>query len=242
MNELTKGKKMALLAAALFVAICAAVFGLSRCNAGNAAAPEDLASVDADAKFTVPYVVSLTQADAEKAILASGFVVGNVTFQESDDVPLGSVVSQSPKALSSAKANSKIDLVISSGKKATSEVSIPNLTGLSQADAEKALIDAGLKGVATKPEESSTATPGLVFKQSIPAGQKVKEGTKVLFTVAVAPSEVEVPDVTGKTRDWSRLVLDLTTRPHTTTRWPRARSFRSPSTPRPRSRQAPPSP
>ena len=207
MNELTKGKKMALLAAALFVAICAAVFGLSRCNAGNAAAPEDLASVDADAKFTVPYVVSLTQADAEKAILASGFVVGNVTFQESDDVPLGSVVSQSPKALSSAKANSKIDLVISSGKKATSEVSIPNLTGLSQADAEKALIDAGLKGVATKPEESSTATPGLVFKQSIPAGQKVKEGTKVLFTVAVAPSEVEVPDVTGKTRDEAKDIL-----------------------------------
>ncbi|MDO5709135.1 MAG: PASTA domain-containing protein [Coriobacteriales bacterium] len=211
MKNLTNGQKMAILVVALIMAICAVVFGLSRCNgthgAGNAAAPEDLSRVDAEATFTVPYVVSLTQADAEKAILASGFVVGNVTFKESNDVPLGSVVSQSPKALSTAKANTKIDLVVSSGKKEAAEVSVPNLAGLSQDDAEKALIDAGLKGVATKPEESSTETPGLVFKQSIPAGQKVKEGTKVLFTVAIAPSEVEVPDVKGRTRDEAKDIL-----------------------------------
>ncbi len=155
MKNLTNGQKMAILVVALIMAICAVVFGLSRCNgthgAGNAAAPEDLSRVDAEATFTVPYVVSLTQADAEKAILASGFVVGNVTFKESNDVPLGSVVSQSPKALSTAKANTKIDLVVSSGKKEAAEVSVPNLAGLSQDDAEKALIDAGLKGVATKP-------------------------------------------------------------------------------------------
>ena len=151
--------------------------------------------------FTVPNVISLTQSDAKKAIHASGLQVGTVTSQPSDTVPLGSVIDQTPKGLTQAKANSKVDLVVSGGKAAAKDVIVPDLKGKAQKDAEKALSDAGLVGVASNPEESDAVQPGQVFKQSIQAGTKVKEGTKIAFTVALAPAETKVPNVVGLSHD-----------------------------------------
>ncbi|MBQ9022276.1 MAG: PASTA domain-containing protein [Eggerthellaceae bacterium] len=151
--------------------------------------------------YTVPNVISLTQSDAEKAILASGLRLGTVKREASETVPLGNVISQDPKGLTNAKANSKVNLVISSGKPEKKDVTVPDLKGKTRADAEKALSDVGLVGVASNPEESTEVNPGCVFKQSVAAGTKVKEGTNIAFTVAVAPSEAEVPNVVGKSRD-----------------------------------------
>jgi len=74
---------------------------------------------------------------------------------------------------------------------------VPDLKGMTQADAEKALSDVGLVGVASNPEVSTDVAPGQVFKQSVNPGETVKEGTRVAFTVAMAPDQVAVPDVTG---------------------------------------------
>lgn len=157
--------------------------------------------------YTVPNVLSLTQADAEKSIISSGLQLGTVTKEASDTVPLGCVISQTPEPLTTAKANSKVDLVVSSGKQQAKEVNVPDLKGKSQEEAEKALSDAGLIGVAGNPEESDEVAPGLVFKQSIAAGTKVLERSKVVFTTALAPSDVTVPDVTGKTKDKAKKAI-----------------------------------
>ena len=84
---------------------------------------------------------------------------------------------------------------------------MPDLKGKTQADAEKALADLKLVGVASNPEETTEVNPGLVFKQSIAAGTVVKEGERVAFTVALAPAEVTVPDVVGKTRDEAKKAI-----------------------------------
>ncbi len=173
-------------------------------------ATQQTAQYNENTMFTVPNVVSLTQADAEKAILASGLRLGTVTQQPSDTVPLGCVISQDPKALGTAKANSQVNLVISSGKEKAKKVQVPDLKGLSQSDAERELNKLGLIGVATAPEVSSAVAPGKVFKQSIGAGTNVLEGTKVSFTVALAPSEAvkaTVPNVMGKTKDDAKKAL-----------------------------------
>ena len=146
---------------------------------------------------TVPNVLSLTQSDAEKSILSSDLKVGQVTREASDTISAGSVISQEPKALSSAKKGSAVNIVISTGKAAPKDVKVPDLTGKTQADAEKALSDVGLVGVASNPEEYTGVQPGQVFKQSIAAGTTVKEGARVAFTVALAPAEVTVPNVVG---------------------------------------------
>ncbi len=160
-----------------------------------------------DKEYTVPHVVSLTQADAEKAILASGLQVGKVTTKESDTVPLGNVISQSPNGLTRAKANSKVDLVVSSGKAQKKDVQVPNLIGKTQDQANEALKKVGLVPVAADPEETTQAKAGRVFKQSIEAGAKVKEGSKVTFTIALAPSKSTVPNVVGLASEDARTAL-----------------------------------
>jgi len=198
------------LVAALAAVLIAGVFALSGCACSSNQPQSSTSSTSAssgDVMYTVPNVVSLTQADARKAILASGLQVGTITNEPSDTVPLGSVISQDPAALTNAKANSKVNLVISSGKKEAQDVKVPDLKGMWQEDARKALSDAGLVGIAATPEESDEVQPGQVFKQSISAGATVKEGTKVSYTVALSPTETTVPGVIGMTRDDAKAAI-----------------------------------
>ena len=153
---------------------------------------------------SVPNLVSLDHADADKALAASGLVLGTVSYEYSDTVAKGQVISQDPKALSQAKPNDKVNLVFSSGPKAVQDVKVPDLTGKSKADAEKALEDLKLIGVASNPEVSDAVAPGCVFKQSVAPNTTVKEGTKIAFTTALAVDNATVPDLTGKTKDAAR--------------------------------------
>ena len=179
---------------------CSSQQSSSQSAAQSSSASSPSASSDT-IMYTVPSVVSLTLSDARKAIVASGLQVGTIKNEPSDTVPLGNVISQNPGALTSAQANSKVDLVVSSGKQAPKDVTVPDLKGMWQRDAEKALSDVGLVGIASNPEETSEVQPGQVFKQSVAAGTTVKEGTRLAFTVALAPSQAMVPNVVGMTAD-----------------------------------------
>ena len=192
--------RKAVLAAAIALVLALGMAVLAGCSCSSAASSSSASSSSASA-LSVPNVVSLTQHDAEKAIVASGLAVGDVTRAASDTVPQGHVISQDPKALEPAKEGDKVNMVVSSGKEKPIDVKVPDLKGKTQADAEKLLADGNLVGVASNPEESDAVAPGQVFKQSIAPGTTVKEGTKVAFTVALAPSEATVPDVVGKTQD-----------------------------------------
>lgn len=202
----------ALLVAALTLLV-AGVLALTGCSCSAQSSSSASASSSASSgvssgdKMVVPNVVSLTQADADKALAAAGFAIGTVKQEASDTVPQGHVISQDPKAFASAASGTKVNLVISSGKAAPQDVKVPDLKGKTQADAEKALADAKLVGVASNPEESTEVAPGQVFKQSVAAGTTVKEGTRVAFTVAIAPDEVTVPDVTGKSEDDAKAAI-----------------------------------
>ena len=200
------------LAIGLAIALIVSVFAFAGCSnsseqSSSAEASSSAFSASDKPMYTVPNVVSLTQADAKKAILASGLQVGSVKKESSDTAPLGSVISQDPQPLTNAEANSKVKLVVSSGKKKAKDVVMPDLKGMWQADAEKALSDVGLVGVASNPEQTDEVQPGQVFKQSIDAGKTVKEGSKVAFTVAMAPAQTTVPDVSGMTADDAKAAI-----------------------------------
>ena len=181
-----------LVAIACVIMLAASMFALAACG---------------DNKAEVPNVVSMEQGDADKALKASGFELGKITYQNSDTLSIGSVVSQSPAAGEKAEKGSAVDLVLSSGKAAPKDVIVPDLNGKTQADAEKALTDVGLVAVVAKAEENGSVAPGLVFKQSIDPGSTVKEGTRVSFTTALAIHEVAVPNLTGMTGDAAKAAL-----------------------------------
>lgn len=159
------------------------------------------------AGVSVPNVVSLKRNDAEKVIVAAGLKLGNTTGEASDTVPAGQVISQTPAALTMVQPGTAVDLVISKGKAEPKNVTVPDLTGKTKVEAEKALSDVGLVGVASNPEETDAVAPGLVFKQSVPAGTTAKEGDRVAFTVALATATVEVPNVTGMSQQDAKNAL-----------------------------------
>lgn len=65
--------------------------------------------------INVPYVVGMTQSEAESAITGAGLALGTVTEQYSYSVPVGQVISQDPAAGGSVTSGSSVDLVVSKG-------------------------------------------------------------------------------------------------------------------------------
>lgn len=138
---------------------------------------------------TIPSVVGLAEADAEKALQAKNLVVKKGDPVYSDDVEQGEVVSVSPSEGAEVKEGTTVTLVISKGNQPTK---VPKLTGKSQSDAEAALSQAGLSGNATE-DYSDTVEKGLVISQDTDAGKEVSKGTTIGYVVSKGPKLTVVP-------------------------------------------------
>jgi beta-lactam-binding protein with PASTA domain len=64
---------------------------------------------------TVPNIIGLSQAQGEAAIVAAQLVVGMIAKQNSDTVPAGQILNQSPAAGSTVDINSAVNLAVSLG-------------------------------------------------------------------------------------------------------------------------------
>lgn len=137
------------------------------------------------------------------AVVAFVLVVGMLALAGCSCSSNSASSSSASSSVSSSSASSS-----ASSSSAAKDVQVPDLKGKTQEEAEKALADVKLQGVATNPEETAEVEAGKVFKQSIAAGTTVKEGEKVTYTIAAAPSQVQVPDVVGKTRDEAQKAID----------------------------------
>lgn len=111
----------------------------------------------------------------------------------SEEVPTGSVISQTPQADTSVPHSSQVTLTVSLGPQ---PISVPDLTGEDADAALERLEEYGL--TATTNEEHSDTTPrGNVIAQSPVAGETLYRGDTVALTVSLGPELVEVPDVFG---------------------------------------------
>jgi serine/threonine-protein kinase len=156
------------------------------------------------AQVDVPSVVGLQRADAEKALTNAKF---KVTFQERPDPTASkdSVVDQVPKGSTKADEGSTVVVTLSSGP---GDIQVPaNLVGMTEADAKKALTALGLKPEST-PVADSTAEAGRVVSVTPDSGATVKPGDTVKLGVSNGPSQVPIPDVTGKTEAAAKALLE----------------------------------
>ena len=143
----------------------------------------------------VPDVNDDSETDAKKALKQEGFkVTTNTEFSPS--VPDGSVIRTIPGAGEKADAGSKVTLVVSKG---TQPVAVPDVVGQSRESATSTLQNQGFAVNVT--EQESTATqPGNVLSQNPTSGTSAGKGSSVTITVAKAPPQATVPDVTGQRR------------------------------------------
>ncbi len=84
---------------------------------------------------------------------------------------------------------------------------VPNLVGLSIAEAEQMLSEAGLGGLATMEVPNPDATAGRVTAQDPLAGQQLRAGTGVSVSVSSGRPRIAVPDVEGLTAEAAGQVL-----------------------------------
>ena len=84
----------------------------------------------------VPNVIGQTQEAAVQTIEKAGYTVGTVTEDYDAETVAGRVCKQDPEADSDLEKGGKINIVISKGVK---KGSIPNLSGMTSEQAEKAL-------------------------------------------------------------------------------------------------------
>jgi len=91
----------------------------------------------------VPDLIGKTKANAEYAIKSAGFRVGLVGYENSD-LPIDTVIEQTPEAGDMAPGNSRISFTISLGPR-EELVTVPNLVGMTEAQAQQALQAAGLR-------------------------------------------------------------------------------------------------
>lgn len=86
-------------------------------------------------------------------------------------------------------------------------ISVPNVVGLKQPEAEAALKNAGLTVGTTKAVSSSTVQSGKVSEANPAQGTLVSPGSAVALEVSSGPAKIAVPPVVGLTRPAAETTL-----------------------------------
>jgi serine/threonine-protein kinase len=138
--------------------------------------------------FPVPDVRGKSEQDARDALENSPgkFEVASKTNTVDSVQPKDTVVSISPDAGGQYAPGTRFTLTLSSG---SVKVEVPDVTTQIQDDATNTLKQLGLTVGYLQDNSDPNAVEGTVIKQSVKAGSKVAKGTKVVLTIATAPTE-----------------------------------------------------
>ena len=146
-------------------------------------------------KVTVPDVTYMTEEKAKTQLKSRGLKF-SVTYENSETIAEGLVISQNPKSDTEVDPESTVKLVVSKG---ASSFEMPNVVGMQQDNAASTLTGKGLS-VTISYEQNDSKTEGEVLSQSVKSGTSVKRGDSVVLTVCTHSSVVTVPNVVGKTQ------------------------------------------
>jgi len=151
-------------------------------------------------------LVNSAPADAQAKVEAAGLVweVSDDTVA-SDDVDEGDVAKVHPAEGTMVDEGSTVTATLSSGP---STISVPDgLVGMSPADAQKAVEDAGLTWAEGPTVASDDVDEGKVAKVSPASGEPIAKGGTVTANISSGSSSSTVPDVTNQTQSAARQAL-----------------------------------
>ena len=144
---------------------------------------------EAPAQVAVVNLAGKTQSQAIAALQDQGLKVGTISQVASPDDEKGTVVKQSPLAAANVNPGTAVDLSIGSG---LAKVSVPNLIGQTQADAQAALQKLNLK-VSFTSVKSDESQKGLVMTQTPNSPATVVPNSTVKLTIGAGLKYVNVP-------------------------------------------------
>jgi serine/threonine-protein kinase len=158
--------------------------------------------------YNIPDVLGQKEEDAKAAInaLDPDAYIRMADAEYSDKYEKGQVMKQYPEADQQLKKGSTIFLTLSLGAES---VDVPNVYGQTEANAEDKLTEKGLE-VKHEYEANDTVPKGTVISTTPERGATVKAGDIITLLVSDGPSntQVEVPDLRGKTQKEAKLALE----------------------------------
>lgn len=150
------------------------------------------------ASITVPDVAGMTPKDAATALTAVGLKVGNTDKKADDKIPEGQVISTTPAAGARVEKDTAVDLLVSTG---IEKVTVPNVLGMTEDDAVRAIQQAGFKVTFPLTRGPNDKTPaGQVFAQAPAGDAPAPKGSAVSLSVSTGVEQVTVPDVKGQSQ------------------------------------------
>ncbi len=154
----------------------------------------------------IPNVVGLSSEEARTRLATDGFVVGEITTVEREDVAQDTVISSDPAPETPALQGSEVNLVVSA---APSSVQVPGeVIGMSEIDARGVLSAPPYEFVVTTDVRSSpTVAANTVMEIRPGPGELVEKGSDILIIVSSGPEDVRVPVVVGRTEAQARNTL-----------------------------------
>jgi serine/threonine-protein kinase len=153
-------------------------------------------------KSTVPNVVTESLSVAQARVQGAGF---NVIYQSvPDSHKSGTVIHQFPLGGDRLNTGSTVTLTVSTGP---GNISVPSVSGLTEAAARRRLRNAGLKVDGVQKQNSATVASGRVIGSDPSSGQSVASGAFVTLLVSSGQAQVNVPNVTGDAEAAARNTL-----------------------------------
>ncbi|MGH2792454.1 MAG: Stk1 family PASTA domain-containing Ser/Thr kinase [Actinomycetota bacterium] len=146
------------------------------------------------AEVEVPRVTGLSEDQATQRLENAGLEV-DPRDRSNAGVDEGEVFRQNPAPGETVEEGDTVVIFVSSGP---GEVTVPNLTGLTGADARDTLEAEGLELGNTR-TENSDQPEGTVIAQNPRAGEQLNEGEEVDITLSSGVALVQVPGVIGLT-------------------------------------------
>jgi serine/threonine-protein kinase len=136
----------------------------------------------------VPPVEGLSATTAEARLRDAGLALDIRGSRHDREVPEGVILSQDPQPGIRVRAGSTVGVIVSQGIRT---VTVPNVTGKSQRDAEVELENQGLR-VGEPIYAFSEYPSGRVSAQSIDPEREVQENTLITLTISRGPEETRV--------------------------------------------------
>jgi serine/threonine-protein kinase len=151
------------------------------------------------ANVTVPDVGNKSVPDATALLSAQGLKIAT-SSEKSDTIGKGLIIRQTPQGGTQAQKDSTVTVVVSAGANA---YSVPDVIGLTEAKARKALEDAKgqFKVKDQAVEADSDQKKGTVIQVSPDPGGTYAPGTEFTLTVSNGVVNVDVPNVVTQIAD-----------------------------------------
>jgi len=156
----------------------------------------------------IPDLSEMTEEEAKEALEKVGLVLGTVSEDYDDEVEVDLIIKYEGVDINAdgdAKVGTRVNITISLGKEFAV---VPDLTDMTEEEAEEALKEVELElGTVTK-EYSDSVEEGLVISQGTDAETEVKIGSKVNIVISKGIQTVKLPSsILG--RDYNEVKKEL---------------------------------